>query len=358
MGSAGSSTSPGKLHPAHRRAPVRRGAAAERVRRRHARTDDRPEADRLPRGDRGARPDAGGGGAARRRDRGRGVRHGQGDRRRRSTAGRRPGSERLVIGHESLGRVRRRPAARLRRRATWSSASYAVPDPVPCGACAHGRVRHVPQRAVHRARHQGDRRLRQRAVDRRGRLRRQARRGARGRRRADGADDRRRQGLGAGRADRRRGPGSSPKRVLVTGAGPIGLLAALLGAQRGLEVHVLDRVTAGPKPRARARDWARPTTTATSTRSWRGPARRRDRGDRGAAPRVRRHAPAPPPTASPCLTGVSSARPQRPGRRRRRSTATSCWRTTSIVGSVNANLRHYARRRTPWPPPTSTGWAG
>jgi threonine dehydrogenase-like Zn-dependent dehydrogenase len=39
-----------------------------------------------------------------------------------------------------------------------------------------------------------------------------------------------------------------PKVVLVTGAGPIGLLAALLGVQRGLEVHVLDRVTTGPKP--------------------------------------------------------------------------------------------------------------
>jgi threonine dehydrogenase-like Zn-dependent dehydrogenase len=40
----------------------------------------------------------------------------------------------------------------------------------------------------------------------------------------------------------------APRRVLVTGAGPIGLLAALLGVQRGLEVHVLDRVTDGPKP--------------------------------------------------------------------------------------------------------------
>ncbi|HEX4822687.1 MAG TPA: glucose 1-dehydrogenase [Candidatus Polarisedimenticolaceae bacterium] len=39
-----------------------------------------------------------------------------------------------------------------------------------------------------------------------------------------------------------------PRTVLVTGAGPIGLLAALLGRQRGLEVHVLDRVTTGPKP--------------------------------------------------------------------------------------------------------------
>lgn len=38
------------------------------------------------------------------------------------------------------------------------------------------------------------------------------------------------------------------KSVLVTGAGPIGLLAALLGRQRDLEVHVLDRVEHGPKP--------------------------------------------------------------------------------------------------------------
>jgi len=39
-----------------------------------------------------------------------------------------------------------------------------------------------------------------------------------------------------------------PQRALVTGAGPIGLLAALLGVQRGLDVHVLDRVSDGPKP--------------------------------------------------------------------------------------------------------------
>ena len=39
-----------------------------------------------------------------------------------------------------------------------------------------------------------------------------------------------------------------PRTVLVTGAGPIGLLAALLGRQRGLEVHVLDRAQSGPKP--------------------------------------------------------------------------------------------------------------
>jgi threonine dehydrogenase-like Zn-dependent dehydrogenase len=40
----------------------------------------------------------------------------------------------------------------------------------------------------------------------------------------------------------------APRTALVTGAGPIGLLAALLGVQRGLEVTVVDLVTDGPKP--------------------------------------------------------------------------------------------------------------
>jgi len=39
-----------------------------------------------------------------------------------------------------------------------------------------------------------------------------------------------------------------PRNVLVTGAGPIGLLAALVCAQHGLDVHVLDRAVSGPKP--------------------------------------------------------------------------------------------------------------
>lgn len=40
----------------------------------------------------------------------------------------------------------------------------------------------------------------------------------------------------------------APRVALVTGAGPIGLLAALLARQRGLETHVVDLVTEGPKP--------------------------------------------------------------------------------------------------------------
>ena len=40
-----------------------------------------------------------------------------------------------------------------------------------------------------------------------------------------------------------------PQSALITGAGPVGLLAALLARQRGLEVTVLDQVRDGPKPR-------------------------------------------------------------------------------------------------------------
>jgi threonine dehydrogenase-like Zn-dependent dehydrogenase len=39
-----------------------------------------------------------------------------------------------------------------------------------------------------------------------------------------------------------------PKRILVTGAGPIGLLAALMAIQRGYEVRVFDRNESGLKP--------------------------------------------------------------------------------------------------------------
>jgi threonine dehydrogenase-like Zn-dependent dehydrogenase len=38
-----------------------------------------------------------------------------------------------------------------------------------------------------------------------------------------------------------------PRTVLITGAGPIGLLAALIARQNDLDVHVIDRAEAGPK---------------------------------------------------------------------------------------------------------------
>jgi threonine dehydrogenase-like Zn-dependent dehydrogenase len=39
-----------------------------------------------------------------------------------------------------------------------------------------------------------------------------------------------------------------PRTALVTGAGPIGLLAAMIGKHRGLDVHLLSREKSGPKP--------------------------------------------------------------------------------------------------------------
>jgi threonine dehydrogenase-like Zn-dependent dehydrogenase len=60
------------------------------------------------------------------------------------------------------------------------------------------------------------------------------------------------------------GPGLAPRVALVTGAGPIGLLAALLARQRGLETHVLDRAREGIKPELVAALGARYHATAVS----------------------------------------------------------------------------------------------
>lgn len=48
---------------------------------------------------------------------------------------------------------------------------------------------------------------------------------------------------------RRRVPDHPGMVALVTGAGPVGLLAAMLAVQRGYETHVFDMVTSGPKPK-------------------------------------------------------------------------------------------------------------
>ena len=136
-----------------------------------------------------------------------------------------------------------------------------------------------------------------------------------------------------------------PERVLVTGAGPIGLLAALLGVQRGLEVHVLDRDTDGPKPEL-VRRARRPLP----------PHRRRPR-----SPRPRRRTSSsrrPAPSRSSldamehnaafgivCLTGVSPrGRSLRPSTSAA-STATSCSRTTSCSARSTPTCA-----TTRWPP--------
>ncbi|WP_280489420.1 glucose 1-dehydrogenase [Nocardia farcinica] len=158
-----------------------------------------------------------------------------------------PGRDRLVLGHESLGRVVQAPPGSGFAEGELVAGVVRRPDPVPCGACAHGEF----------------------DMCRNGRYR------ERGIKELDG--------FGselwtvetdyAVRVDPELGhlgvllePASvlakaweqieriggrswfEPRTVLVTGAGPIGLLAALMGVQRALEVHVLDRVTDGPKP--------------------------------------------------------------------------------------------------------------
>src|SRR3954447_8003168 len=49
-----------------------------------------------------------------------------------------PGSKRLVLGHESFGRVRTAPADSGFATGDLVAGVVRRPDPVPCGACAHG----------------------------------------------------------------------------------------------------------------------------------------------------------------------------------------------------------------------------
>ena len=110
-----------------------------------------------------------------------------------------PGAERLVLGHESLGRVAEAPDGSGFAPGDLVVGIVRRPDPVPCPSCAAGEWDFCRNGRLHRARHQGAARLRLRALADRAGVRDQARSGARHARRADGADDRRREGLGADR---------------------------------------------------------------------------------------------------------------------------------------------------------------
>ena len=129
-----------------------------------------------------------------------------------------------------------------------------------------------------------------------------------------------------------------PRTVLVTGAGPIGLLAALLGVQRGLDVHVLDRVTDGPKPdlvrRLGATYHTGPADDARPHARHRARVHRRRPGHR------RTSSTWSGPGGIVCLTGVSSG--GRPltvdiGQANRDIVLEN----NVVFGSVNANLRHW-----------------
>lgn len=157
------------------------------------------------------------------------------------------GVDHLVLGHESLGRVQSAPGGSGFIVGDLVAGVVRRPDPVPCGACAHGEwdmcrngrytergIKELhgfaselwsvpPQFAV-----RVDQRLGIAGV-----LTEPASVVAKAWEQVDRV---------GGRA------WFEPRTALVTGAGPIGLLAAMIGVQRGLDVHVLDRVEGGPKP--------------------------------------------------------------------------------------------------------------
>lgn len=157
------------------------------------------------------------------------------------------GEEWLVLGHEVVGRIAEAPPGSAFAPGELVCGIVRRPDPAPCARCASGepdlcaRGDYAERGIVGRHGYGAERfRLESRyavGIDPRlgllGVLVEPASIAAKAWERLDGF---------AGRGHRR-------ARALVVGGGPIGMLAALLGAQRGYDVHVLDLMAAGAKPR-------------------------------------------------------------------------------------------------------------
>ncbi len=158
-----------------------------------------------------------------------------------------PGRERLVVGHESLGRVRDPGGADGLAEGDVVVGIVRRPDPEPCPACAagdwdfcrngryteHGIVR-LDGFCAQRWREDPGHLVRlDPALGDAGVLLEPASVVAKAWEQIERVGDR-----GQWR----------PRTALVTGAGPVGLLAALLAVQRGMETHVLDLAEGGPKP--------------------------------------------------------------------------------------------------------------
>lgn len=158
-----------------------------------------------------------------------------------------PGHKRLILGHESLGRVEEAPANSGLKRGDLVAGIVRHPDPVPCPNCAadewdmcsNGQFTEHGIKALDGF---GSEWYRLDAkfvvpVDASlgitGVLVEPASVVAKAWRHIE-AIGRRAQW--------------APRKVLVTGGGPVGLLAALLGVQRNLEVHIFDHNAGGPKP--------------------------------------------------------------------------------------------------------------
>jgi threonine dehydrogenase-like Zn-dependent dehydrogenase len=159
-----------------------------------------------------------------------------------------PGSELLVLGHENLGRVATAPADSGLAAGDLVVGIVRRPDPVPCPACAAGEwdmcrngqyvehgIKGLHGFARERWRATPDALVRlDPGLTEVGVLLEPTTILAKAWEQIDRIGQR---------------AYWAPQTVAVTGAGPVGLLAALLGVQRGLRVHVFDRVAEGPKPR-------------------------------------------------------------------------------------------------------------
>lgn len=158
-----------------------------------------------------------------------------------------PGREQLVLGHESLGRVREAPEGCGVAAGDLVVGIVRRPDPVPCENCAAGQwdMCRNGQYTEHGIKGlDGFMRERYRApADRLVKV--DAGLGLRAVLLEPASIVAKAWALVEHAAER---SAYRPRTVTVTGAGPVGLLAALIGVQRGLEVHVLDLVTDGPKP--------------------------------------------------------------------------------------------------------------
>ncbi len=158
-----------------------------------------------------------------------------------------PGKERLIVGHESLGTVLEAPADSEFAKGDLVVGIVRRPDPVPCEPCANGewdfcRNGQYTERGIKERNGFGSQlwriepdfaiKLDPKLGDC-GVLLEPASVLAKAWEQTD---------LIFQRSSWR------PKTALVTGAGPIGLFAALMGVQRGLDVHVLDLDDSGPKP--------------------------------------------------------------------------------------------------------------
>ena len=244
-----------------------------------------------------------------------------------------PGEARLVLGHESLGRVLEAPAASGFATGDMVCGIVRHPDPVPCPNCALGewdmcRNGRYTERGIKEAHGFAAQRFRSApgflvklapALGLAGVL-------------AEPASVMAKAWEHIERIGRR--ARWSPRRVLVTGAGPVGLMAALLGMQRDLEVHVYDRNHAGPKPGLVRELGARHHT--------RFPALEPDivLECTGAAPVIAQAVAAAAPGGIVCLAGI--------GPRHSVASFDVAKLNQSLVlenrvvfGSVNANRRHY-----------------